>query len=161
MGQRQSHQIANPLASISSQVQNQQPIEVTLEFPLLRKLVNSDSWRKDILLTRIAEDGSSVQLRYLRGTQGEQETVEFTRGHVPIDTGNLDYTRGVGEYACSEQEFVGMVAHGTKLLAQVTQDIGPLSPNAIEPLDEAVSILKSSNGRTRDSVQNRRALSAS
>lgn len=142
---RQTHTIQNPLASISSQQQGS--IEVTLDFPLYRKNVQSDNWRKDVLLTRIAEDGSSVSLRYIKANQTDQETVEFSRGHVAIDTGNLDYTRGVGEYASSEAEFVAMVILGTKLLAQFTQELGPLPSEAIEPLHSVVSSLSRANGR--------------
>ena len=147
---RQQHQIANPLAKISSQAQHQQPIEISVDFPLYRKNNASDNWRKDITLTRIAEDGSSVSLRYLRSTQFDQETVEFSRGHIALDTGNFDYTRGMGEYACTEEEFVAMVALGTKLMAQFTQELGPLPSHAIDPLFDAVAALKSSNG-ARDS----------
>jgi hypothetical protein len=158
MSQRQQHQIKNPLSKISMQAQYQQPIEISLEFPLYRKNVASDNWRKDITLTRIAEDGSSVSLRYLKSSQYDQETVEFSRGHTAIDTGDLDYTRGVGEHACSEQEFVGMVALGTKLLAQFTQELGPLPSDALDPLFDAVANLKAGNGAGRESVQNRGAL---
>lgn len=145
MSMRQTIQIENPLASISTQ--HQRPIELSLEFPLFRKEVKADSWRKDITLTRIAEDGSSVSLRYLKSTQYEQETVEFSRGRVAIDTGNIDYTRGVGEYASNEGEFAAMLTLGAKLLAQVTQDIGTLPADAVDPLLQAVTQIKSNGAR--------------
>jgi hypothetical protein len=147
---RQTHSIQNPLASISTQ--HQLPIEVTLDFPLYRKNVQSDNWRKDITLVRIAEDGSSLSLRYIKASQNDQETVEFTKGRIAVDTGNLDYTRGVGEHASSEQEFMAMVVLGTKLLAQFTQELGPLPVEAIDPLHAAVSSLSSrANGREQRS----------
>jgi hypothetical protein len=138
---RQTIRIENPLSAISSQ--HKQPVDLTVDFPLFRKDVKSDSWRKDITLTRIAEDGTSVSLRYLRSTQYEQETVEFSRGRVALDTGDLDYTRGAGEHASSEVEFVAMLTLGTKLLAQVAQEIGPLPIDAIDPLLQVVSSIKS------------------
>lgn len=141
---RQTVQIENPLANLSSQ--HQQPVEVTLDFPLFRKDTKSDNWRKDITLTRIAENGSSVSLRYIKSKQYDQETVEFSRGHIAVDTGNLDYTRGVGEHASSEAEFVAMLTLGTKLLAQFTAELGPLPIDAIDPLLQAVTTMKHSNG---------------
>jgi hypothetical protein len=143
---RQQHQIANPLAKISSQAQHQQPIELSLDFPLFRKNVASDNWRKDVTYQRLAEDGSSISLRYLRSTQYDQETVEFSKGHIAIDTGDIDYTRGVGEHACTETEFTAMLALGTKLLGQFTVELGPLAPDAINPLYDAVAGLKAANG---------------
>jgi hypothetical protein len=153
---RQTIRIENPLAALTNQ--HQPPTEVTVEFPLFRKDVKSDSWRKDITLTRIAEDGTSIMLRYLRSTQFDQETVEFSRGHIAIDTGDLDYTRGVGEHACSEAEFVAMLTLGTRLLAQVTAELGPLPSDAVDPLLHAVHGLKATNG-ARDSRSASRQLS--
>lgn len=147
---RQTVRIENPLAKVSSQYQA--PVEVTIEFPLFRKDVKSDNWRKDITLTRIDEDGSSISLRYIKSIQYDQETVEFSRGHIAVDTGDLDYTRGIGEHACSEQEFVAMLALGTKLLAQLSQELGPLSNDALDPLVQAVSALKHGNG-TRENTR--------
>jgi hypothetical protein len=153
---RQTIRIENPLAVLSNQ--HQPPTEVTLEFPLFRKDVKSDHWRKDICLTRVAEDGSSIMLRYIKSTQFAQETVEFSRGHIAIDTGNLDYTRGIGEHACSEAEFVAMLTLGTRLLAQVTAELGPLPSDAVDPLLNAVNGLKATNG-ARDPRSNSRQLS--
>lgn len=141
---RQTIRIENPLSTVSSQYQ--QPVEVTIDFPLFRKDTKSDNWRKDITLTRIAEDGSSVSLRYIRSSQYNQETVEFSRGHVAVDTGNLDYTRGIGEHASSEAEFVAMLTLGTKLLAQLAAELGPLPVEAVDPLLQVVSSLKHNNG---------------
>jgi hypothetical protein len=141
---RQTIRIDNPLAALSSQHQPQ--AEVSLDFPLFRKDVKSDNWRKDVTLTRIAEDGSSIMLRYLKSTQFDQETVEFSRGHIAIDTGNLDYTRGIGEHASSEAEFVSMLTLGTRLLAQVTAELGPLPADAVDPLLHVVNGLKHTNG---------------
>ena len=153
MTSRQTHQIANPLSTLSGHAQFQQPIEIQLEFPLLRKKVQSDNWRRDVTYTRIAEDGSSITLRYLRSTQYDQETVEFSKGHTAIDTGDIDYTRGVGEYACSESEFIAMLALGTKLLGQLAAELGPLPPAAIDPLFDAIVHLKDKNGGGRESLR--------
>lgn len=147
---RHNIRIENPLAKVSTQYQA--PIEVTIEFPLFRKEVKSDNWRKDITLTRIAEDGSSISLRYIKSMQYDQETVEFSRGRIAVDTGDLDYTRGIGEHACSEQEFVAMLALGTKLMAQVSQELGPIPGDALDPLVQAVNGLKQGNG-ARDSAR--------
>jgi hypothetical protein len=152
---RQTHLIANPFSKVNPDAQ---PIEVTRDFPLFRKLDASDSWRKDITYTRIDEDRSSVSVRYLRSTQYDQETFEVSKGHIAFDTGILDYTLGTGEYALSEQEFVSVLAHATRLLAQVTQQIGPLSEDAINPLLDAVAHLKQRNGSSRSGRERERGL---
>ncbi len=156
---RQTHQIVNPLAKLSPSADPR--VDIQLDFPLYRKLVNSDNWRKDITLTRIDQDGKSVSLRYLRSTAYEQETVEFSKGHTAIDTGILDYTRGVGEYACSQEEFVALLTLGAKLLTEVTQELDGTLPTAtIEPLYEAVANLRQSNGHRESERSHRSTLRA-
>ena len=43
---RQTIRIENPLSALTNQ--HQPPTEVTVEFPLFRKDVKSDNWRKDV-----------------------------------------------------------------------------------------------------------------
>lgn len=149
---RQTIKIENPLASIASQ--QQQPLEVTLEFPLFRRQTKSDSWRTDITLTRIASpDGSAVSLRYIKGVHHDQETVELTRGIEKLDTGILDLTRGIGEYAASEAEFVQLAALGAQLLANITADVGPIPGDAAEVLLNAVARVKSNGRESRGSLR--------
>lgn len=143
---RQNIHIANPLSSLSSQPS--QPVEVSLDFPLFRKQVKSDNWRTDFTITRIADaHGSSVSLHYIKGLHHDQETVELTQGVEKIDTGNLELTRGTGQYASSEQEFSQLVALATNLLANITSEVGPVPPEAAESLISAASRVKN-NGRT-------------
>lgn len=143
---RQTIHIANPLASLSAT--HQPPVEVSLDFPLFRKQVKSDNWRTDFTITRIADaHGTSVSLHYIKGLHHDQETVELTQGIEKLDTGNLDLTRGTGEYSSSEQEFSQLVAIATNLLANITNEVGSVSPEAADSLVSAASRVKN-NGRT-------------
>lgn len=143
---RQTIHIANPLASLSAQPS--QPVEVAIDFPLFRRQTKSDNWRTDFTITRIADaNGSSVSLHYIKGLHHDQETVELTQGVEKIDTGNLDLTRGTGEYASTEAEFLQLAGLAANLLANISNEVGPVPTEAAESLMSAASRVKN-NGRT-------------
>lgn len=141
---RQQVQLSQPQASFGSI----NPQEIMIEFPLFRRQIKSDSWRTDITLTCINESGASLSLHYLKANDYDQEVIVLTRGREKIDTGNLDLTRGVGEYASTPQEFAQMLALHTRLLAEATQQFVPVPEDAVQNLVQSVSAARQNGGRT-------------
>lgn len=80
-----------------------------------------------------------LTLRYIKAHNHDQETIEFTRGTEKIDTGNLDLTRGTGEYTSSEAEFLQMAALAVNLFGNISSEVGPEAQQAAELLATAAS----------------------
>lgn len=153
---RQTIHIANPLSSLSpSSVSHQPPVEVSLDFPLYRRETKNDNWRTDITVTRIADQsGQSISIHYLKGNHNDQETVEISKGVQKLDTGNLDLTRGVGEYSSSESEFLQFAGIAANLLANVSTDVGVVSQEVSQALTSAATHLKNgSQSSNRSSMR--------
>ena len=126
---------------------NNNTTEISIEFPLFRKVSRSDHWTDEVTLTRLDESGTSLSIRYIPSRQSAgDERVEFVAGREGLDTNVLDHTRGVGKYASSEAEFVQMAALGARLLARFTNVVGPLPNEDVEVLHHSVSQIKAANG---------------
>lgn len=155
---RQTIHIANPLSSLSpSSASHQPPVEVSLDFPLYRKETKNDNWRTDITVSRIADQhGQFVSIHYLKGNHNDQETVEISRGIQKLDTGNLDLTRGVGDYQSSESEFLQFAGIATALLANVSNEAGVVPQEVSQALTSAASQLKNGSHSRSNERQSQR-----
>lgn len=152
---RQNVLLAQPTIA-SSPVLSQQPsLEVAIDFPLFRQKTAHDNWRKDVTLTRIDANGTSISLHHQRGLTYELESVELTIGREPIDTGNMAQSLGQGEYASGEAQFAQLLALHARLLAKATEAAGPLPESAADQLLQSVSQLKNNGQRQQHEARPR------
>ena len=143
---RQTLHVSASNSQHSPDANNNNTTEISIEYPLFRKVSRSDHWQDEITITRLDESGASFSIRHIHFHQHDDERVEFVVGRERVDTGVLDHTRGVGRYASSEAEFVQMAAVGARLLARFTDVVGPLPKDTVEVLHQSVSQIKATNG---------------
>ena len=126
------------------------PMSLTVEkFPLYRQRTKSEGGRKIVTITRLDSDGSSVSLKHRRGITFEQESVQLTLGREPIDTGNIAYSLGQGNYASGPEQFAQLLALHAKLLAQATSEAGPLPDDLVAALAQSVANTRSTGNGAR------------